>query len=322
MCTAIYFKNRFFGRNFDLDVSYGEEIIIAPGSFPLTFREVPDINRHFSIIGIGTVRKGYPLFYDAVNEKGLGAAGLNFPKSAKYYTMSVSKKNISPFELIPYVLCNCDCVSSAEMLLKEINLCAIPFSDNLPLSPLHWIFADRERSVVFETTAEGSFIYRNPANVLTNEPAFPIQLYNLNNYLHLSPHSPRNTFSERLSLSSQSYGMGTFGLPGDYSSQSRFVRAVYTAENSICTNETVDEITQFFHILGSVTQQRGCVAVSENNYEYTRYSCCCDLMNPIYYYKTYENSSLTAVDLFRENLGSERLITYPLNAKPVITFQN
>ncbi len=322
MCTAVCFKNKYFGRNFDLDRSYGEEILIVPRNFPFPFRETTDINHHFALIGIGTLRKGFPLFYDAANEKGLCGAGLNFPKSAKYYTLSASKKNISPFELLPYILCNCDSVNSAEKLLREINLCAIPFSDNLPLSPLHWMFADNERSIVYETTSEGAFVHRNPANVLTNEPPFPFQLYNLNNYMHLSPYTPQNSFSEKLPLSATSLGMGAIGMPGDLSSQSRFVKAVYTAVNSLCPDEPLGEITQFFHILGSVCQQKGCVATGENTFEYTRYSSCCDLSTLIYYYKTYENSCITAVDLFRENLLSERIITYPLILKPTVSFQN
>ena len=322
MCTAICFKNRYFGRNFDLDASYGEEIIIAPRRFPVSFRETADINHHFAIIGTGTIRKGFPLFYDGVNEKGLGGAGLNFPKSAEYYTLSNTKKNISPFELIPYILCNCDSVTTAEKLLKEINLCAISFSDNLPLSPLHWMFSDGERSIVYETTENGAMVYRNPANVLTNEPPFPIQFQSLSSYMHLSPHTPQNTFSERLPLTVPSLGMGTIGLPGDLSSASRFVRAVYTAENSLCSENSFDEVVQFFHVLESVKQVRGCVATGDNTFEYTRYSGCFDLQTLVYYYKTYENSSITAVDLFRENTESERLITYSLISKPTVTFQN
>lgn len=322
MCTAVCFKSRYFGRNFDLDCSYGEETIIAPRKFPFMFREIADINHHFAIIGTGTVRKNYPLFYDAANEKGLGVAGLNFPKSAKYFTHVSAKKNISPFELIPYVLSTCDSVNSAEKLLKEINLCAIPFSENLPLSPLHWIFSDKERSIVYETTAEGSFIYRNYTNVLTNEPVFPFQLYNLNNYMHLSPQTPGNSFSHRLPLSATSYGMGTLGMPGDLSSQSRFVRAVFTAENSVCEEDVFSGVTQFFHILDSVSQKRGCVVTEDNNLEYTRYSCCVDLNNAVYYSKTYQNSTVNVIDMFRENLEVDRLYCYPMQYSPAFTFRN
>lgn len=322
MCTAVCFRQKYFGRNFDLDTTYGEKIIIVPRNFLLKLRKSADIARHNAIIGIGTVRDGYPLFYDCVNEKGLAAAGLNLPFSTKYSEPSKSGANISPFELLPYVLSCCDSIADAKKLLEQITLANIPFSESLPLSPLHWIFSDKEGSIVFESTSQGTAVYPNPINVLTNEPPFPFHLSNLNFYMHLSPHTPQNAFSAKLPLYTSSFGMGSIGLPGDLSSASRFVRAAFTSENSLCDSTPSDEIIQFFHILDSVAQPLGLAETRKGNYEFTRYSSCCDLEACIYCYKTYKNSRITAVDLYREWLDANMLITYPLDDSLCINFQN
>ena len=77
MCTAAtyYAKDHYFGRNLDLEFSYHEEITIVPRNYPFIFRKCEGINHHYAMIGTAFVVEGYPLFYDAVNEKGLGIAG-------------------------------------------------------------------------------------------------------------------------------------------------------------------------------------------------------------------------------------------------------
>ena len=69
-------------------------------------------------------------------------------------------------------------------------------------------------------------------------------------------------------------------------------------------------VSQFFHILGSVDQQRGCCEVSEGKYEITLYTSCCNLNRGIYYYTTYENHRISAVDMHKKNLDAAGLIRY------------
>ena len=118
-----------------------------------------------------------------------------------------------------------------------------------------------------------------------------------------------------------SRGMGAMGLPGDLSSQSRFVRAVFTLLKSVSGDSENESISQFFHILGAVAQQRGCVNV-DGKYEITLYSSCCNTDKCIYYYITYENSCITAIDMNKENLEAETLVEYNLCTKQNIYRQN
>lgn len=324
MCTAVSYKTKhhYFGRNLDLEFSYQETVTITPRKFPFHFRRVKSLEHHYALIGMAYVANNYPLYYDAANEKGLSMAGLNFPGNADYKPEMEGKDNVSPFEFIPWILGQCKNVQEARSLLERINLVNISFSKELPLSPLHWIISDREESITVEAVREGIKIYENPVGVLTNNPTFDFHMMNLNNYMGLSIEAPENHFSQKLELNPYSRGMGAMGLPGDLSSASRFVKAVFTKMNSISGDSESESLSQFFHILGSVAQQRGCVHMGEGQYEITIYSSCCNTDLGIYYYTTYENSQITGVDMHKENLDSRELISYPLIKGQQIRMQN
>ena len=176
----------------------------------------------------------------------------------------------------------------------------------------HWIIADASGSITVESMKDGLHIYDNPVGVLTNNPPFPQQMFQLNNYMSLSPRQPENTFAPGLDLSSYSRGMGALGLPGDLSSASRFARVAFTRMNSRSGESESESISQFFHILGAVAQQRGCVHMGDGKYEITIYTSCCNATRGIYYYTTYGNPQITAVDMHRTDLQGSTLTHYPL----------
>ena len=324
MCTAITYntKNHYFGRNLDLEYSYHETVTITPRNYPFKFRKVKEINNHYAMIGMAYVAGDYPLYYDAINEKGLGMAGLNFPTNAVYHEEATDKDNIAPFEFIPWILSQCATVEETKNLLAKINIAQINFSDELPASPLHWIIADKEKSITVESVKDGLKVYDNPVGVLTNNPTFDIHMFNLNNYMSLSIEKPVNNFSKELNFDIYSRGMGALGLPGDLSSLSRFVKASFTKMNSLSGDTESESISQFFHILTSVEQQRGCVHMGEDKYEITIYSSCCNMDKGIYYYTTYENSQISGIDMHKENLDDTKLVSYDLIKGQQIFMQN
>lgn len=324
MCTAATYKTNdfYFGRTLDYEFSYGNEITITPRNYPFNFKHTEPIESHHAIIGMAHVADGYPLYYDAINEKGLCIAGLNFVGNAVYAQPVEGKINIAQFELIPWILAQCATVDEAKAVLSKINLVGTPFSDKLPSAQLHWIIADKNKAVTVESVADGLKIYDNPVGVLTNNPPFPWHLQRLSDFAHLSPKQPKNTFSDKVSLNMYSRGMGAIGLPGDLSSASRFVRVAFTKLNSVSGDSEKESVSQFFHILGSVEQQRGCCEVSDGKYEITIYTSCCNAGKGIYYYTTYENHQINAIDMHREDLWSNELIRYPLLTDNNIHWQN
>ncbi len=323
MCTAVSFTtaDHYFGRTLDLSYSYGETVTITPRHYPFHFRRMGTNDSHYAIIGMAIVRDGYPLYYDAANEKGLAIAGLNFPGNAVYFPETEGKDNVSPFELIPWILGQCATLAEARQRLERIHLVNIPFSDEMPLAPLHWMIADATGAITLEQTADGLKIYDNPTGVMANNPPFDYQMFNLNNYMNLTSEPPVNRFCPDLPLRPYCLGMGGIGLPGDLSSTSRFVRVAFTRLNSVCGCSESESVSQFFHTLGSVHQTRGC-AKTEDGYEITVYTSCCNTSKGIYYYTTYENQQITAVELSHENLDGNAVIVYPLITDTQIRRQN
>ncbi len=268
MCTAIKYDN-YFGRNLDLWCHYDTKVIISrDGKYP--------------VMGMGIEARGYPLYFDAMNDRGLAMAGLNFPGNAVYFLLDESRINLAPYELIPYILGNFSTVDEVANELCKVNILDRPFSEDVPLSPLHWMISDKNASIVLESTEKGVKIYQNPHHVLTNNPPFDIQSFNLNNYKRLSPHSCEDDYS---------LGMGGLGLPGDLSSMSRFVRADFYLKNS----PSELGVNQLFHLLYSVAIPKGSVITPEGTEEYTQYTCCCDLENNKYYYTEYDNLNVRCI---------------------------
>lgn len=324
MCTAATYEADafYFGRTLDYEFSYGETVTVMPRRFPLSFRDAGCMQQHYAIIGMAHVADQYPLYYDAVNEKGLCMAGLNFVGNAHYCEKQPRRDNIAQFEFIPWVLCQCAGLGEAKKLLQKISLWNQPFSDALPVAQLHWIISDRTGSVTVESTKEGLSVYDNPVGVLTNNPPFPMQMFQLCNYMSLSPDSPQNTFSDKLDLQPYSRGMGALGLPGDLSSQSRFIRAAFVKLNSRSADDESSAVSQFFHILGAVDQPRGCCRLPNGAYEISIYTSCCNADKGIYYYKTYDTHSIIGVDMHKENLDGEALCGYPLITDRALEIQN
>lgn len=342
MCTAATYqtKNHYFGRNLDYDFSYGEEAVIIPRNFPFNFREAGSINSHYAITGIAYVVDNYPLLYDAINEKGLGVAGLNFVGNAVYHEHINGKDNIAQFEFLPWILSQCATVEEAKARLANLNFRGLDFNPQLPPAELHWIISDTTGAcIVVESTKSGLHIYDNSIGILANNPPFDEQLFQLNNYQHLSAKNPQNNFAPNYHFDIYSRGMGAIGLPGDLSSGSRFVKATFTKLNSLSADDESSSISQFFHILHSVDQQYGCCNVTSTNtettapeassstsaiqrYEYTIYTSCYNLDEGIFYYTTYNNHQISALRLANTDLSSNTLLRFPVVQTEQVNYQN
>lgn len=116
MCTAATYKTKDFyiGRTLDYEISYGDEITITPRNYEFKFKEKEPIKTHNAIIGMAYVVENYPLYYDAINEKGLGIAGLNFVGNTHYNEKQEGKDNITQYEFIPWILSQCSTVKEAK----------------------------------------------------------------------------------------------------------------------------------------------------------------------------------------------------------------
>ena len=324
MCTAITYKTRdtYFGRTLDVECSYGEQVAVMPRRAKVSLAEGRGLDEHYAIIGMAHVSSGVPLYFDAANEHGLCMAALNFPRYARYFPRTEERENIPPFELILRILSLCRDIREARELLKRASIWDICFSDELPSTPLHWMIADKSGgSIVVESVSDGLKIYDDPVGVLTNSPPFDYHMNRLCDYLNLVSHPPKSDFAG-VPLEPYSMGMGAVGLPGDLSSSSRFVRASFTRLCSVSGDGEEQSISQFFHILGSVEQIRGCVYLPDGRAELTAYTSCINACRGVYYYKTYENSRICAIDMHTCDLDCSELYLFPLEREQSIYYHN
>ena len=324
MCTCIDLKTKdyYFGRNLDLEYRFNEKVVITPRNYELDLKKGPTIKNKYAMIGMAAVVDNYPLYAEASNEKGLCIAGLDFKNNAYYTDVKIGKINITPYELIPWVLGNFANINELKNIITNINLINIPFSKDMNLTPLHWMISDEKGCLVIEQTKEGLNVYSNPIRVLTNNPPFPYHLENIKNYINLTPGIAENRFSDKIELKPYSNGMGAIGLPGDSSSASRFIRAAFNKLNSATEYNEEASVSQFFHILDSVAVIKGTTKTTNNKYNITNYSSCINASKGIYYYKTYDNSQITAVQMTEKNINSDKLSIYELIEKQQIKYLN
>ena len=320
MCTAtsIKTKDTYFGRTLDYESSYGEKVVITPKNYSFNFRHLGINNNHYAIIGIAHVASNYPMYYDAMNECGLGMAGLNFVGNASYNKVEDNRVNVAQFELISYILCNCKNVIEARQTIQTINVVDTPYSNLYPTASLHYILRDSNECIVVEFMKDGTHIYDNKVGCMTNNPPFNYQLESLKKYQGLSNEDSSKSFSFDDKFYSR--GLGAIGLPGDLSSQSRFIRVAFATYYSHASIDETSSVNQFFHVLETVSQTRGLCKVKDG-FEITIYTSCMNLDKGMYYYKTYNNSQINGVDMHKVDLDTDKLYMYELE-KSELNIQN
>ncbi len=330
MCTGLSFRNgnsHYFGRNLDLEIDYPISVTIAPRNYEYKFRHLDTTYKnHYAMIGMGMVVEGYPLMFEAINEKGLGIAGLAFWNSCHYFEPIEGKTNVASFELIPYIMADCATVEDARKKFENMNITNEGFSVHMPPSPLHWIIGDDKETIVVEQTIDGLKVYDDPYDVLTNEPTFPFHKENLNYYCNVCNHIKdfkESRFAPNMpDFRNFGAGTGSANLPGGLDPVSRFVRVAFYTLNSRCKDTENTNISQFFHILQSVAQPDGGDNNKPGEYEITQYTCGCNTKTLRFYYTTYNNQSLNAVDLMKEDLEADQCKMIPVIRDLQVNVQN
>ena len=316
MCTAVSFSiqnsNRrffYFGRTLDNDRSYGEQTVIVPRNFPLAFLHRAELSTHAAFIGTALVHDGTPLFYDAVNEYGLAVAALNFPKSAYYepYRTEMGEHALGAFELIPFLLGTCETVIDVRKALTEMHIVDAPFSEEIPPTPLHFLVSDGTETLAVEPTREGLRLYKNTLGVLTNEPPFPMQMSAMQGYRNLSADVPPS-FLDAALPPIPGFGLGAVGLPGDFSSPSRFARAAFVRHHMLSAMPEGDfPVQEMFHLFNTVFVPRGVCVRDDGAYQHTAYTAVADARSGLYYKTTYEDPVPCVWDLWSADLDGNTL---------------
>lgn len=322
MCTAISDTQNMhlFGRTLDLEYSYGESTVLTPRAFELRFSELCAPREHLALLGTAHVCDGVPLYYDAVNESGLAAAALNFPLEAVYNPPRVGAHNVASFELIPWILSQCEDLRDAVRLLQNANVTDKSFSPAMPATPLHWLIADKSGCIAVEPTERGLEVHNDPFGVLTNSPRFSRHVSNLARYAHCSPSAPKNNICPQADISCFPRGTGAVGLPGDLSSESRFIRAVFCKSHTVNESDVAAQISRFFHVMDAVAQPRGCALSERGEPIKTVYTSCIDTCAQVYYYTTYSCRAIHALSMRAHDLDGRELTVFERSHKESFSF--
>ena len=309
MCTCLDLRgiNHYFGRTLDLDYHFNEEAVITPRGFSLSFTNGEVIKSKYAIIGTAMVFDGVASYYEAANEAGLAIAGLNFPYNASYNAPVDGMLNLTSGELISYFLASYESISDLRMDLARLNLTNLAIN-GYPPTPLHFMISDEVECIVVEQTKSGLMVYENDYGVMTNNPSFNLQIKHAANTLSLS-----NEYKEAEEPGYSCVGLSGVGLPGDFSSMSRFQRIAYLRKYIRLTDSENNNAIEFFHALALASMPAGLVQSKNGGYDITYYTSCINVTKGIYYYKTYYNNEIKSIRLNEENINSSMLTRYPLD---------
>ena len=317
MCTAVRFSddkgNLYMGRNLDWSFSFGQFVVITPRGYQYTspFR-VTEKPKHGAVIGMALIDSNTPLYFDCANEAGLAVAGLNFDDYAQYEKApSEGKTNVAVYEFPLWVAMNFATVDEVKEALKNVAIVARPVSNKYAVNFLHWIIGDSKRSIVVEYTANGLEIFHNDVDVLANQPGYNWHQENLRNFLNLSNKHAKNTKWSTAEMNPFGSGGDLHGIPGDYSSPSRFVRVAFLNTHYPTKSGEADNVSRLFHTLAGVSMCDGIAAMpdSPDQYEITTYTGGYSSATKTYYYNTYDNPAISSVSMANYDLDSHELIS-------------
>lgn len=312
MCTGMRFNDTegrmFFGRNLDWTFDYGERALVVPRGFkPASpFGATSEISH--ALIGMGVVEEGQPLLFDAGNDAGLAVAGLNFPGYAEYAPAPIEgKTNVAAWEFPLWVAANFATVDEVAAALQDAVIVDEPIAPKWPSALLHWIIGDATRSIVVEYTAAGMQVFENPVDVLANQPGYSWHAENLRNYLNVSSaFDSKGAFGQPLAP----FGAGASqrGLPGDYSSPSRFIRAAYVNANYPTKDDEAANVSRMFHSLAQIAMVEGGATAYDGKFEKTLYTSCFSAVTRTYYFNTYDDVTIRSYCLDDYPLEGDRVI--------------
>ena len=313
MCTAIRFNgcgtDSYFGRNFDWTTSYGEGIVVVPNNY--------DVKSSFGsfdkvvhpCIGMGLVENDMPVYFDCSNDCGLSVATLNFKGYAAYEPVEVEDKiNIGVSEFSFWVASQFENVDEVEIALHDVAIVSQNVVERYATNQVHWMIADKRRSIVVEYTKRGMEIFHNNVDVLTNQPGYDWHHENLRNYLHLTDEMPTGASWTNVSLKPFGVGAGMQGLPGGYASADRFVRAAYFNANYPYKETEKENVARAFRELVSVAMIEGAAQYKRGESEVTIYTSCYSSHTGNYYYNTYNTFNIKCVNLSDYDLDTSNLI--------------
>lgn len=334
MCTSFLLKGNdggfVYGRTLEFGLPLDSQLIIVP--------------RGLAIHGIGTdsnpgtglnwISKyavagmnglGMSVLVDGMNEKGLVGGLLNAPNTAVYQVVSPadSANSIASIQILIYALTNFATVDEVKVGFNKIkvNCSIIPAYHNQSVPVRMTLHDANGKSIVIEYLQGELVVTDNPIGVMTNDPPFREQLNNIGNYANLTNVERNPMVIDGATYIAPSSGTGLHGLPGDYLSPSRFIRALFLSKSVPTNYSTTQQTNTAWHILGSFDIPPGAISLPASNaygggaggIEITEWSVVADIKNKMYYIKMFDNVNIQSFDLKKIDANVNELKYYDVN---------
>lgn len=319
MCTSVRLTsqegNYYWGRTQEFDMTLNYAGCLVPRGHQIGHLLSP-FAAEYAATGVITGQK--PVLADGVNEKGLFGGTFYFGNYNKYIAedeiRKMGKKPIRGEDICTWVLLNYGSVAEVkERLNQDVAVADTPGNFGISL-PQHCVFMDETGDcIVVEPSLPGEFrIFDNPIGVMTNTPPFDWHLINLENYANLNDQIYPGIQMEKHNVFSPGKGSGLLGLPGDFTSTSRFIRAAYFKHLADQPTDATG-VEDVFHILNNFDIPKGVVKTpGQEGVQYTQYTSAYDIKNRRAYIHLYSNRALQTFRLDESLLDSDRMHTFKL----------
>ena len=274
--------------------------------------------KYTSVFGyVGIYTEYEPFVVEGVNESGLSAGLFFFPNYGQYTPYDASKKDVTicDMQFVSWVLSQFESIDQMKAALKNVHVVTL----NHNIGAVHWRIAQPDgRMVVLEFVNGVAQFYENKLGVLTNAPGFGWHMTNLNNYINLEPGSAKNqTLKPGITLMPLGHGSGMLGLPGDFTSPSRFVRATFFQTTAPVFATGFDTVVQAFHILNNfdipIGSQHVRNEIPKGLPSATQFTAVTDQTSMKIYYRTAWNSNIRCIDLMHINFHNVKFQSHPLD---------
>jgi choloylglycine hydrolase len=265
---------------------------------------------------VGANAFGLPMVVDGLNDRGLYVGEFFFPGSAGYadVTPENASRAMAGYQYSMWILGNFATVAEVKAAYDRVTLVGTVVPQLGMAPPVHFRIVDKTgAAVVVEPIGGKLVIYDDPLGVLTNSPTFDWHMTNLNNYVGLSAANRGALTLPGVTLSGFGQGSGFYGLPGDFTPPSRFVRAVAFEAAAVQPATGADAVQQVFHILNNFDIPVGAVRDVVNGKtidEWTLWTAANDLTNLQFYFRTFDDQSLRSVDVRKALASAGSAIKY------------
>ncbi len=282
-------------------------------------------NAKYASVGMNGLNM--PVLFDGLNEAGLAAGLFYFPTSAGYmpYTPADAAQTIAPWEVGSWILENFATVEEVKANIGKIVVPAVIYGGWGFAPEAHFVVHDAKgSSIVIEYVGGKLNVHDNPLGVITNSPSFDWHMTNLRNYLNFSMTNAPPVQLGPVKLLPTGQGSGMLGLPGDFTPPSRFVRAVAFSQSVLKSPTGPAAVLEAFHVLNQFDIPKGAAREHDKDEhgnvvaDYTLWTAASDLKARRYYFRTYENSQIRAVDLMKMPVDGKDIVTLSIGGEEEI----